>query len=95
MWLSFKTTSPAATNAARVLLVPFADGDGMQWKIWILSTSLEDLDIHPQNEALLQKPGRDLTDVTNISCDVLIIGAGNAYAFRHTIALLMMLIFIL
>lgn len=63
-----------------MLVIPCTEGGSTRWKIWILSTHLEGLDAYPENEALLRNPGRDLSDATNVRCDVLIIGAGNGYA---------------
>ncbi|KAF5967510.1 putative flavoprotein involved in K+ transport [Fusarium bulbicola] len=54
--------------------------DKLEWKIWILSTKLEDLDVHPENESLLQSPGRNLSGIADIDTDVFIIGGGNAAA---------------
>ena len=48
------------------------------WRIWILSTTLENLDLHPENEALLQTPRRQLEDVQTFETDVFIVGGGNA-----------------
>jgi ABC-type uncharacterized transport system involved in gliding motility auxiliary subunit len=50
----------------------------LEWKIWILSTKLENLDVHPENKSLLQLPGRNLNGMTEIYTDVFIIGGGNA-----------------
>lgn len=48
------------------------------WKIWILSTWIDDLDLQPEDESLLQAPGRKLDGVETIETDVLVIGGGNA-----------------
>lgn len=61
-----------------MLLLPVNDGDDIAWKIWIFSTRLESLDIHPENEALLQSPKKALDGATDFETDVCIIGAGNA-----------------
>lgn len=50
------------------------------WKLWILSTMLENLDRYPENEALLKSPGRRLEGLETIETDVFIIGGGNAAA---------------
>ncbi|KAH8809404.1 hypothetical protein F5884DRAFT_706884 [Xylogone sp. PMI_703] len=82
--LAFKTSSPAATCSGRILLLPVEskeqeNGDGiLAWKIWILSTKLENLDLHPENEALLQSPKRQLDVLETIETDVFIVGGGNA-----------------
>lgn len=61
------------------MLLPLpADGE-IKWKIWVLSTWLEQLDAHPENEALLKSGGRELNGSSDeIETDVLIIGGGNA-----------------
>ncbi|BCS19584.1 uncharacterized protein APUU_20016A [Aspergillus puulaauensis] len=76
--LVFRTESPAALGRGKMLLLPVDDGDDIAWKIWIFSTRLESLDIHPENEALLESPRRALDGETDIATDVFIIGAGNA-----------------
>ena len=48
------------------------------WKIWTLSTWIEQLDVQPENEGLLRAPGKQLDAVETIATDVLIIGGGNA-----------------
>ncbi|EXL99197.1 hypothetical protein FOIG_09065 [Fusarium odoratissimum NRRL 54006] len=79
--LSFKTASPAASGSARILLLPVESSEGsLEWKIWILSTKLENLDVHPENESLLHLPGRNLSGMTEIDTEVFIIGGGNAAA---------------
>ncbi|KAL9568744.1 hypothetical protein ACKAV7_007058 [Fusarium commune] len=79
--LSFRTLSPAASCSARIALLPVESSQGkLEWKIWILSTKLENLDFHPENESLLQTPGRNLSGMTEINTDVFIIGGGNAAA---------------
>ncbi|TVY75931.1 putative indole-3-pyruvate monooxygenase [Lachnellula suecica] len=77
---SFRTESPAAKCIGRIMLLPVKTGDGpLAWKIWIFNTTLEDLDIHPENQALLKEPGR-VFDGSELKTDVLIIGGGNAAA---------------
>ncbi|KAF5987671.1 K+ transport flavoprotein [Fusarium coicis] len=79
--LSFKTLSPAASCSARIVLLPVEMSESkLEWKIWILSTKLENLDVHPENKSLLQLPGRNLNGMTEIYTDVFIIGGGNAAA---------------
>ncbi|GAB1319243.1 Flavoprotein involved in K+ transport [Madurella fahalii] len=76
--LVFKTSSPAATCIGRIVLLPVKTDGIIKWKIWILSTRLGDLDVHPENEALLKAPGRQLDGVQEFETDVFIIGGGNA-----------------
>ena len=47
------------------------------WKIWILSTSLENLDLQPEDEQLLQSAARQL-EHGDFDTDVFIVGGGNA-----------------
>ncbi|KAF5708804.1 K+ transport flavoprotein [Fusarium globosum] len=79
--LSFKTVSPAASCSARIVLLPVESDQGkLEWRIWILSTKLENLDVHPEDGSLLQTPGRNLNGMADIDTDVFIIGGGNAAA---------------
>ncbi|KAJ4123046.1 hypothetical protein NW768_010038 [Fusarium equiseti] len=79
--LSFRTSSPAAICSARVLLLPIRNSsEQLEWKIWVLSTSLVNLDVHHEIESLLQSPGRTFGDAKEIETDVLIIGVGNSGA---------------
>lgn len=66
-----------------MLLLPAKSGLGsadekVEWKIWILSTRLESLDIQPEDETLLQSPGKQLNGLEHLETDVFIIGGGNA-----------------
>ncbi|ORY70999.1 uncharacterized protein BCR38DRAFT_2169 [Pseudomassariella vexata] len=78
--LSFRTGSPAANCRGRMMLMPVKeDGGGkLTWKIWTLGTWLKDLDAWPENEALLQSPGRKSDALETFETDVLIVGAGNS-----------------
>ncbi|KAL2839732.1 hypothetical protein BJY01DRAFT_250332 [Aspergillus pseudoustus] len=79
--LAFKTQSPAGLGRGKMLLLPAVeDGGKIEWKIWILSTRLERLDVHPEDEGLLQSPRRQLDnpELKDFATDALIIGAGNA-----------------
>ncbi|KAL8393977.1 hypothetical protein RB595_003663 [Gaeumannomyces hyphopodioides] len=80
--LAFRTGSPAATCTGQAFFLPVRNGgDGpVEWKIWILSTRLENLDVHPENERLLRSPGMGLDDNGDFETEVMIIGAGNAAA---------------
>ncbi|KAH7146126.1 hypothetical protein EDB81DRAFT_933973 [Dactylonectria macrodidyma] len=86
--LSFRTTAPATSCSGRFLLLPVKpDNSGaLEWKIWIFSTKLDSLDLHPEDETLLQSPGRKLEGVGTIETDVFIVGAGNAQV-AHAVAL--------
>lgn len=76
--LVFRTTSPAASCIGRFLLLPVKANETVEWKIWILSTRLDELGVHPENEGLLRAPGRQLDGVNEFETDVFIIGGGNA-----------------
>lgn len=49
----------------------------IEWKIWILSTRLEDLDLQAEDEGLLQAAARPFDDL-DLETEVFIIGGGNA-----------------
>ncbi|KAM0438630.1 hypothetical protein ACHAPT_001383 [Fusarium lateritium] len=77
--LSFTTTSPATQCSGRFLLVPTKNDKGsLDWKIWIFSTKLDSLDPYPEDESLLQSPGRKVDGLDDINTDVFIVGGGNA-----------------
>ncbi|KAI1134738.1 FAD/NAD(P)-binding domain-containing protein [Hypoxylon sp. FL0543] len=81
--VSFRTSFPAATCSGGVILLPTkaergASDGTLEWKIWILTTWVENLDLQAEDETLLQSPGRKLNDAEMIDTDVLIIGGGNA-----------------
>lgn len=50
----------------------------VSWKIWILCTGIKDLDLHPEDESLLQASGRSLDGLKTMETDVFMIGGGNA-----------------
>ena len=77
--ISFRTGSPAATCGGKVMLLPVESSDGaIQWKIWILNTTLENLDVQNENEDLLRYPARQLDWKDDVQTDVFIVGGGNA-----------------
>ncbi|KAB5545495.1 hypothetical protein GE09DRAFT_967951 [Coniochaeta sp. 2T2.1] len=75
---TFKTASPAAKCSGRMLLLPVKTDEAVTWKIWILSTTLNSLDIHHEDQALLTTPGRALGKCDLFDTDVFIVGGGNA-----------------
>ncbi|KAF6825245.1 flavin-containing monooxygenase [Colletotrichum plurivorum] len=82
--INFGTASPAATCNARLILLPVtsetADGQPtLEWKVWILSTTLEKLEDHPEDTRLLTARGQspELDGSHVIQTDVFIIGGGN------------------
>ncbi|RSL96375.1 hypothetical protein CEP52_011498 [Fusarium oligoseptatum] len=77
--ISFETKSPGAWCSGRILLLPVKNDDNaLEWKIWILSTKLENLDVHLEDESLLEIPGRKVDNLDYFDIDVFIIGGGNA-----------------
>lgn len=66
-----------------MLLLPVKGGLGnssktIEWKIWILSTFLESLDLQAEDETLLLAPSKQLDGLEAIETDVFIVGGGNA-----------------
>lgn len=57
---------------------PERDTNHIVWKIWTLSTWIEQLDLQPEDETPLRAPGRKLDAVEHIETEVVIIGGGNA-----------------
>ncbi|KAJ4312693.1 hypothetical protein N0V84_009799 [Fusarium piperis] len=77
--ISFETKSPGAWCSGRILLLPVRNNeDALEWKIWVLSTKLENLDLHLEDESLLEISGRKVDNVDHFETDVFIIGGGNA-----------------
>ncbi|PYI07335.1 putative flavo protein [Aspergillus sclerotiicarbonarius CBS 121057] len=76
----FRTASPGATCKGKVVLLPVrSDGsEDIQWKIWVLVTVLDNLDVHPEDVSLLQSPGRSFDGLETFETDVFVIGGGNA-----------------
>ncbi|KAK7979622.1 hypothetical protein PG989_012079 [Apiospora arundinis] len=84
---SFRTKNPGAKCSGRAMLLPSEEHDNglgdvkkrIVWRIWVFSTWIDQLDLQPENEALLHAPGRQLDTAGEIiETDVLIIGGGNA-----------------
>lgn len=79
---SFETGTPAARCGGRVVLVPEEEeGDGgIAWRIWVLSTWVDELKAFPEDVAGLKAPGRNLDGPEEevIETDALILGGGNA-----------------
>ncbi|ETS86267.1 hypothetical protein PFICI_00095 [Pestalotiopsis fici W106-1] len=75
---TFTTSSPAASCRGSIKLLPVRLNGSIAWRIWILSTWMEDLHVHPENTALLDLPRRNLDNLDQIETDVFIIGGGNA-----------------
>ncbi|KAF7588254.1 hypothetical protein BBP40_005976 [Aspergillus hancockii] len=76
--IAFRTESPGAICKGNVMLLPVKDNETIEWKIWVLSTMLESLDVQPEDEALLLSPGRQFDSLESFETDVFIIGGGNA-----------------
>lgn len=50
----------------------------VSWKIWVLSTWVENIVQQPEDEKLLSSPGRSLEGVDTVETDVFIVGAGTS-----------------
>lgn len=58
--------------------MPVNDGGIVKFKIWVLSTWIDDLEAQPENPALLYAPSTNPKGVEQVETDVLILGGGNA-----------------
>ncbi|KAI9712011.1 MAG: hypothetical protein M1820_001719 [Bogoriella megaspora] len=76
--ISFSTQSPSLDCSGKMVLLPVKADGAVSWKIWILSTWIEKLVQHPEDEKLLLAPGRKFDDGGAIETDVLIVGAGTS-----------------
>ncbi|KAI0513064.1 hypothetical protein F5B22DRAFT_637427 [Xylaria bambusicola] len=79
--VSFQTRSPAIGCEGRMLLLPVKSDEGngpVCWKIWFLSTWIESLIQHPEDEKRLLVPARQLNELETIDTAVFILGAGTA-----------------
>jgi len=76
--ISFGTRSPALNCTGKMLLLPVQSEGVVSWKMWVLSTWVEQLVQHPEDETLLLAPGRNLDGVEEVQTDVLIVGAGTS-----------------
>lgn len=78
----FRTASPAATCTGKVVLLPVKgridDTEAIEWRIWVLSTILENLDLQEEDETLLRLPSKQYDGCGDFETDVFIIGGGNA-----------------
>src|SRR5688572_2276721 len=75
--LTFKTKSPPTLCKGLVQSVPEVVGGSTVWKIWSLTTWMNDFEPCPEDEKRLRKPTIPLPANCNINTDVLIIGGGN------------------
>lgn len=80
--ITFRTASPPATCTGKVVLLPVKsrinDNQIIEWRIWVLSTILESLDLQEEDEKLLHLPRKQLGGCGDFETDVFIIGGGNA-----------------
>ncbi|KAL5044159.1 hypothetical protein BDW71DRAFT_209566 [Aspergillus fruticulosus] len=75
----FRTEIPAGLCRGKMLLLPVVeDRAEITWKIWIMSTRLDSLDLQAEDEQLLRAPARPLHCAMDFETDVFIVGAGNA-----------------
>lgn len=77
--LSFCTISPQLKCAGKMVLLPVRIDGALTWKIWVLSSWVDQIVQHPEQETLLSSPGRDdLVHKKMIETDVFIIGGGSS-----------------
>ena len=76
--ISFQTKSPSLLCAGKVVLLPVKVNDGITWKVWVLSTWVEELVDNPEDENLLSLSGPNVTDGAIVETDVVIVGAGTS-----------------
>ncbi|CAI6340469.1 unnamed protein product [Periconia digitata] len=76
--ISFQTKSPSLLCAGKIVLLPVKANDGITWKVWVLSTWVEELVDNPGDKNLLSLPGPNVTDGAVVETDVVIIGAGTS-----------------
>jgi len=76
--ISFCTSSPSLDCMGKMVLLPVKSEGAVSWKIWVLSTWVERLIQHPEDEKLLLAPSRKLAGVDAIETDVMIVGAGTS-----------------
>ncbi|KAK1655074.1 hypothetical protein BDP81DRAFT_308322 [Colletotrichum phormii] len=79
---TFKTMNPAARCHGKIILLPQKPrgeyGGSATWKIWVLSTRLEDFVFHPEDLSLLRGPAKQLGILEQFETEVIIIGGGNS-----------------
>ncbi|ROV95041.1 hypothetical protein VPNG_09489 [Cytospora leucostoma] len=78
--LSFRTSSPALSCLGKMVLLPLKneENEAVSWRIWVLSTWVDQITQHPEDEMLLSSAGRDLSSHKTIETDVFIVGAGTS-----------------
>lgn len=74
---TFKTKSPSTLCKGFVQSVPEVVDGSIVWKIWSLTTWMNDFESCPEDEKRLREPTIPLPTNGNINTDVLIIGGGN------------------
>ncbi|KAL0766456.1 hypothetical protein CaCOL14_010901 [Colletotrichum acutatum] len=79
---AFRTASPAARCSGKIILLPHKRQSGneefVSWKIWVLSTRIEDFVYYPEKLSLLRGPAKQLGILEQFETDVIIIGGGNS-----------------
>lgn len=61
-----------------MILLPLKIGEALSWKIWVLSTWVDRIVQHQENETLLSSAGRDLNGVETIQTAVFIVRTGSS-----------------
>jgi hypothetical protein len=79
--LAFRTSSPSLSCLGRLALLPARSEQSGEigWKIWVLSTWVDQITQHPEDVSLLSIPGnKDMEASETIETEVVIIGAGSS-----------------
>ncbi|KAI0010778.1 hypothetical protein F4779DRAFT_576077 [Xylariaceae sp. FL0662B] len=79
--ISFRTSSPELNCMGKMVLLPVKSdtaGGSVSWKIWVLSTWVDNIVQHPEDEKLLLSPSRNLDGIDIVETDVFIVGAGTS-----------------
>jgi hypothetical protein len=79
--VEFATESPMLECMGKMILLPVPSNQkdvSVIWRIWVLSTWAESVSQFPEDQRLLQTPGKPLDGPHPIQTDVVIIGAGSS-----------------
>ncbi|KAI1503001.1 hypothetical protein F5X99DRAFT_426586 [Biscogniauxia marginata] len=79
--ISFRTSSPALSCMGKIVLLPVNNDttvESVSWKIWVLSTWVENIVQHPEDETLLLSPCRNLDSIYTIKTNIFIVGTGTS-----------------
>ncbi|KAI0135358.1 hypothetical protein F4814DRAFT_400697 [Daldinia grandis] len=79
--ISFCTISPTLSCIGKMLLLPVKNDTtpgSVSWKIWALSTWVENIVQHPEDEMQLVSPSKNIDGLDTVETGVLIVGAGSS-----------------